>query len=111
VNQNNQHWEESPRGVNCWAVVDHRRHLSSLGPWSLRLFPRLARAALISQVVGKSFSQKSSTLLQQGRLVFFNLLTLLELRLAPRERKVSESDHVLDLSLHSDAEEGDEVHD
>lgn len=75
MNQNNQHWEESPRGVNCWAVVDHRRHLSSLGPWSLRLFPRL------------------------------------ELRLAPRERKVSESDHVLDLSLHSDAEEGDEVHD
>ena len=61
--------------------------------------------------------------------------TYLELRLAPRERKVSESDHVLgkkvqlnklsfhlagdniqnnvhlDLSLHSDAEEGDEVHD
>jgi len=59
-------------------------------------------------VVGRLITGEISSLLRPWSLSFFPRL---EFRLAPCERKVAESDHVLDLPLHSDAEEGDEVHD
>jgi len=46
-----------------------------------------------------------------GTVRSLGLFPSLELRLAPSKGDVTEPDHVLDLSLHCDAEESDEVHD
>lgn len=52
-------------------------------------------------------AEDSSRLFGWGHSVF----AALELRFPPGQRYVPVPDHVLDLSLHRDAEEGEEVHD